>query len=99
MTIATVVNNTNASRTSERRRKCIKIFAKLGIASGLLSLLASVAIYGLEDRIHNEIDSESSENQYSFRLKEINEYVYHTNLKYATLQKLCRFYKIDVNCQ
>ena len=99
MTIATVVNNTNASRTSERRRKCIKIFAKLGIASGLLSLLASVAIYGLEDRIHNEIDSESSENQYSFRLKEINEYVYHTNLKYATLQKLCRFYKISINCQ
>ena len=90
MTNAPVGSNSNTSGTSERRRKCIKIIAKLGIASGLLSLLASVAIYGLEDRINGAIDSESSKNQYSFRVKEINEYVYHTNLKYATLQKLCR---------
>merc|ERR1711894_576430 len=32
--------------------------------------------------------SESAQNQKLFRLKQIDEYVYHTNLKYATLQKL-----------
>ena len=90
MTLSTNGSVINSSDTSERKRKCIKVIAKLGIATGLLSLLASVTVYGFENRIHLAIDSASAQNQNLFRMKEINEYVYHTNLKYSTLQKLCR---------
>ena len=92
MTVATIDNNTAGNGMPERRRKCVKIISKLGIASGLISLLASVSIYGLENSLYMAIDSESAQNQKWFRLKEIDEYAYHKNLKYATLQKLCRVY-------
>ena len=90
MTLSTNGGVVNSSETSERKRKCIKVIAKLGLATGLLSLLTSVTVYGYENRIHLAIDSASAQNQNLFRMKEINEYVYHTNLKYSTLQKLCR---------
>ena len=90
MTLSTNGSVINSSDTSERKRRCIKVIAKHGIATGLLSLLASVTVYGFENRIHLAIDSASAQNQNLFRMKEINEYVYHTNLKYSTLQKLCR---------
>ena len=73
-----------------KRLKCAKIAAKLGIASGLLALFASVAIYGLEEKIHEVSDQDAAENQESYRLKEIDEYTYHTRLKQTTLQRLCR---------
>lgn len=92
MTLATIDNHTAGNGMPERRRKCVKIISKLGIASGLISLLASVSIYGLENSLYMAIDSESAQNQKWFRMKEIDEYAYHMNLKYATLQKLCRIY-------
>ena len=95
MTRATIGNGAAANGVSDRRRKCVKIISKLGIASGLVSLLAAVTIYGFEDSIHQAIASESAQNQKLFRLKQIDEYVYHTNLKYATLQKLCRVYSYN----
>ena len=90
MTPLAVERNSSSVNTSFDRRKCTKIFAKLGIASGLLSLLASVIVYGVEENIYKLIETNSAINQQLYRLKTIDEYDYHTHLKYATLQKLCK---------
>lgn len=80
--------NDNVSINTDNRRRWAVIFAKLGIASGLCALLVSVTIYGLEESIYKSIEDDSVENQEFYRLKKIGEYDYHTQLKYATLQKL-----------
>ena len=87
------LNNTSNGDEDTRfkiRLKRAKILAKLGIASGLLALFASVAIVGLQEKIDDVIDQKAIENQQSYRLKEIDDYTYHTRLKQATLQKLCK---------
>ena len=72
------------------QRKWAIFFAKLGIASGLIALLVSVTTYGLEEAIYKRIDEYSVVNQKLYRLDTIDDYSYHTHLKYATLQKLCK---------
>ena len=72
------------------RKRIAVILAKIGIASGLISLLASVTVFGLEGNIHERIEHHSAQNQQLYRLKKIDEYYYLTQLKYATLQKLCK---------
>lgn len=87
-------NNVGTTNTNFNRRRFTIIVAKLGIASGLLSLLASVTIYGVEGCIHEIIEQNSAANQQLYRLKKIDEYHYHTQLKYATLQKLCKILRL-----
>lgn len=80
--------NDNGSMTGNIQRKWAIFFAKLGIASGLIALLVSVTTYGLEEAIYKRIDEYSVVNQKLYRLDTIDDYSYHTQLKYATLQKL-----------
>ena len=82
--------NDNGSMTGYIQRKWAIFFAKLGIASGLIALLVSVTTYGLEEAIYKRIDEYSVVNQKLYRLDTIDDYSYHTQLKYATLQKLCK---------
>ena len=90
-------NNIGISNAKCNRRRLTIIFAKLGIASGLLSLLASVTVYGLEENIHKSIEHNSATNQQLYRLKKIDEYYYHTQLKYSTLQKLCEIIRLHID--
>ena len=66
------------------------VTAKFVIVSGLLALFASVALFGLEDNIHDLIQERSEDNQKSFKLSNITEHEYLTNLKQFLLQKLCK---------
>ena len=73
--IATETNSNNANIRLISQGKWLKGLAKIGIASGLLSLLVSVLVYGLEEHIHKAIETNSVENQQLYRLKKIDEYL------------------------
>ena len=47
--------------------------------------------------IHEIIEKNSAANQQLYRLKKIDEYHYHTQLKYATLQKLCKIKRLHIS--
>ena len=84
------VNNVDQSNWRVRfsKPKTLEVLAKISIAIGLLALLSSLLLYGLEENIYETIDQRSVANQMAYRIGLINKDYYLSQLKRTTFLKV-----------